>query len=103
MRVLRTQFNEEFTSRNEEINELLNKGVIPIQHLISEAEEKVKKGEMKMPSAAEMAAMRPLLMGQCAGAIHDVLSARQIIDDMIKVALQTIHTVEGNVIKISKL
>jgi NAD(P)H-dependent flavin oxidoreductase YrpB (nitropropane dioxygenase family) len=103
MRVLKTQFNEDLNSKNDEINELLNKGVIPIQHHIEQSEQKIKKGEMAMPTPSEMVAMRPLLMGSCAGAIHEILSAKQIIDDMVKVAIETIHTVSSRVQRVSKL
>jgi len=103
MRVIKTQFNEEFSSKNQEIQELLNKGVIPIMNYAEKEEEKIKKGEIPMPSATEIANMRPLLVGQCAGAIHDILPAKQIIDDMVRVAIETIHTVEGKLTKVAKL
>jgi len=103
MRVLKTEFNEEFTSKNEEINSLISKGVIPIQHHIAISEEKIKKGEMAMPSATEIVNMRPLLMGSCAGAISDILPAKQIIDEMVRGAIQTIHSIEGKIHKVSKL
>jgi hypothetical protein len=38
-----------------------------MMHYASEAEEKIKKGEMQMPSPTEIANLRPLLVGQCAG------------------------------------
>lgn len=103
MRVIKTQFNEEFTNKTGEIQELLNKGVIPIMHYAQVEEEKIKKGEIPMPSPTEIANMRPLLVGACAGAIHDVLPAKQIIDDMVRVAIETIHMVQGKLHKVSKL
>lgn len=103
MRVLKTQFNEELNSKSDEINELINKGVIPIQHHIDESEKKIKKGEMKMPTPSEMVAMRPLLMGQCAGAIDDILPAKQIVDDMVRVAIQTIHSMNSKIVQRAKL
>jgi len=56
---------------------------------------KIKKGEMKMPTPTEMAGFRPLLMGACAGAIHDILPAKQIIEDMVRVAIEVIRDVNG--------
>jgi len=64
---------------------------------------KIKKGEMSMPSPTEIANMRPLLMGQCAGAIHEVLPAKDIVEDMVRVAIQTIHSVDGKIQRVSKL
>jgi len=97
MRVLKTPFNEEFNSRHEEIDEFLKKGIIPMQHFVDESEEKIKKGEMKMPTPTEMAAYRPLLMGSCAGSIHDILPAKQIIDDMVRVAIEVIREINGKI------
>ncbi len=34
---------------------------------------------------------RPLLMGQVAGAIEDIKPAKEIIDDMVRVAVQTLR------------
>lgn len=103
MRVIKTQFNEEFTAKNQEIQELLDKGIIPIMHYAETSEAKIKKGEMSMPSPTELATMRPLLVGACAGAIHDILPAKQIIDDMIRTAIETIHAVQGKLQRVSKL
>jgi len=100
MRVLKTQMNEELNARQDEITELIGQGIIPIQKYIKDSEEKIKKGEMKMPSPTEMAQMRPLLMGACAGAIHDVLPAKQIIEDMMKVAIETIKESRAKLAKL---
>jgi hypothetical protein len=56
-----------------------------------------------MPSPSELVSMRPLLMGQCAGAIHDVLPAKQIIDDMVSQCVKIIHSIQGKIHKVSKL
>jgi len=103
MRVLKTPFNDEYNAKNDEINALLNKGVIPIQHLIKESEEKIKRGEMKMPTPTELASMRPLLMGACAGAINDIKPAKQIVDEMVKEAVAIIQSVHGKIHRVSKL
>jgi len=97
MRVLKTPFNEELNSKHEEIDDLLKKGVIPIQHYIDQSEEKIKKGEMQMPTPTEMAGYRPLLMGSCAGNISDILTAKQIIDEMVRDAIQVIRGIHGNI------
>lgn len=103
MRVIKTQFNEEFTAKNQEIQDLLDKGIIPINHYAATSEAKIKKGEMPMPSPSELANMRPLLVGSCAGAIHDILPAKQIIDNMMRDAIKTIHDLQSKLHKVSKL
>jgi NAD(P)H-dependent flavin oxidoreductase YrpB (nitropropane dioxygenase family) len=53
-----------------------------------------------MNDAAAVAEGRPLLMGQVAGAIEEILSAKQIIDDMMHSATETI---QNNYRMLSKL
>jgi NAD(P)H-dependent flavin oxidoreductase YrpB (nitropropane dioxygenase family) len=103
MRVIKTQFNEEYSSKTTEINELLNKGIIPIMDYAQKTEDKIKKGEVPMPSPTEIANLRPLLVGSCAGAINDILPANEIIENMMKGALETIKAIEGRVHRVSKL
>jgi len=44
--------------------------------------------------------MRPLLMGQCAGVIDDILPAKQIIEEMMKLAIETVKEVRGKLAKL---
>jgi len=84
-------------NRRAEIKELTEKGVIPIQHEIERFEKKVKAGEVSMPTPTEMMERRPWLMGQCAGAITDIKPAKQIVDDMVKDAIEVITRVSKKV------
>eukprot|EP00211_Chloroparvula_japonica_P005872 CAMPEP_0119132618 /NCGR_PEP_ID=MMETSP1310-20130426/11934_1 /TAXON_ID=464262 /ORGANISM="Genus nov. species nov., Strain RCC2339" /LENGTH=357 /DNA_ID=CAMNT_0007123257 /DNA_START=77 /DNA_END=1150 /DNA_ORIENTATION=+ len=75
------------TNRADEITDLLSRGIIPVKHDI---EAKAEAGEEI--SADSLGQARPLLMGQVACAIHDVLPAQVIVDDMVRVAVDTIRT-----------
>jgi len=78
------------TNKSDEIKELTGKGIIPI-------ERDMKSGDM---DAAEMIKARPLLMGQVAGAIHDVQPAKDIVDGMVSTATAIIAL---NASRLSKL
>jgi NAD(P)H-dependent flavin oxidoreductase YrpB (nitropropane dioxygenase family) len=101
MRILKTNYIMDWeNNRSNEIRELTAKGIVPIQHELATAEEKVKKGEMKMPTTAELAERRPWLMGAVAGAINDILPAKQIVDEMVRDAVLTIERVHGKLAKL---
>jgi len=101
MRIWKTPYVTHWeTERTQEIKELTEKGIIPIQNELTISEEKVKKGEMPIPSAVEMMEKRPWLMGQCAGAISDIKSAKEIIDEMVTEAIATITRVSGKIAKL---
>lgn len=51
-------------------------------------EEKASKGEM---TPKQLAAARPLLMGQCAGAITDIKPAKEIVDEMMADAVAALR------------
>jgi len=101
MRILKSNYIMDWeTNRAQEIRDLAAKGVIPIQHEIEQGEEKVKKGQMKMPSPAELIERRPWLMGSVAGAISEVLPAKQIIDEMVRGAIATIESAHSKLAKL---
>jgi len=101
MRILKSNYILDWeTNRAQEIRDLAARGVVPIQDEIAKGEERVKSGQMKMPSPAELIERRPWLMGAVAGAITEVLPAKQIIEEMIRDAILTI---EGNQRKLAKL
>jgi len=88
MRILKTPYVVDWEeNRRQEIKELTEKGIVPIQNEIEKFEEQLKKGEIKMPSASEMMEHRPWLMGQCAGAIKDIKPAKQIVEEMVSEAI----------------
>ena len=87
LRVLKTDYIMDWeTRRREQIEELTGKGVIPVQHDI---EERTSKGEEI--DAEKVMAVRPLLMGCCAGAIEDIKPAKDIVDEMISTAIEVMQ------------
>jgi NAD(P)H-dependent flavin oxidoreductase YrpB (nitropropane dioxygenase family) len=93
------------TERREEMQSLLDSGVLPVQHdldTVEKLEEEAKKNghqEEDVNSSLEgrLAGLdlddveRPYLMGEVAAAIKDVKSAKDIIDEMIKEAIQQLR------------
>jgi NAD(P)H-dependent flavin oxidoreductase YrpB (nitropropane dioxygenase family) len=87
MRVLKNEYiNKWENERQQEIKELTSKGVIPV---INDIEQRSAKGEEVSPR--DMAAFRPLLMGQAAGAISDIKPAKEIIEEMMQGAIQALQ------------
>jgi len=72
------------TRRRAEQEKLLADGVVPVQHDIAMAQQDKNVDSQSFSEA------RPLLMGQVAGAIEDILPAKEIIDNMIKLAIETL-------------
>lgn len=87
--------------RREEMQSLLNKGILPITHdlemLEKEEEERSKGDSGNSSSGSTLKGMdiddveRPYLMGEVAAAITDVKPAKEIIDDMVKEAIQQLR------------
>ncbi|KZT52376.1 2-nitropropane dioxygenase [Calocera cornea HHB12733] len=76
LRVRKTKYAEDWeTNRKEEIVQLTSKGIIPVEDDLEKHPEKSLEA-------------RPWLMGQVAGAIDKVLPAQEIVDDMVKVAVE---------------
>jgi len=79
LRVRRTDYVADWeANRKEEISELTSKGVIPHEHELEKHPEKSVEGRM-------------WLMGQVAGAIHEVLPAQTIVDNMVKDAVECLR------------
>ncbi|GBG34788.1 Nitronate monooxygenase [Hondaea fermentalgiana] len=84
LRVLRTPYvNEWETNKSKEIRELTGKGVLPA---IQDMEQKEKSG--KEITFEDRLNVTPLLMGKNAGAINDIKSAKEIVDEMVTTAAQ---------------
>ena len=89
------------TERREEMQGLLDKGVLPVQQDLETLEklEEENKSEEEVNSSLEgrLAGLdiddveRPYLMGEVAAAIRDVKPAKEIIDEMIKEAIQQLR------------
>jgi len=83
MRVLKNDYILQWENeRSNEIRELTSKGIIPIKWDIED-----KSAKNQLPPAEDLIALRPLLMGQCAGAVKDIKPAKQIIDEMVSEAI----------------
>jgi NAD(P)H-dependent flavin oxidoreductase YrpB (nitropropane dioxygenase family) len=75
-RVLRTPYVKSWENRGAELKEMLSQGVIPFVKEIEEGKTMISE-------------FFPALMGQCAGAITDVKTADDIVQDMMRDALST--------------
>lgn len=96
MRVRKTEYiNDWHENKSQEIKDLTSKGILPVQH---DVEQRAKAGEefdMKMRMR-----VTPLLMGQVAGAINDVPSAKDIVDEMTTTAISIIKSNQNFVAKL---
>jgi NAD(P)H-dependent flavin oxidoreductase YrpB (nitropropane dioxygenase family) len=77
-------------NRSQEIKQLCAKGVIPVKHDLE-----TKLGQKEDVSPNVVSASRPLLSGSCAGAITDIKPASQIIDEMVKGAIEALTQANG--------
>jgi len=98
MRVIKNDYIMNWENeRQKDIKELTAKGIIPV---IQDIEQRSARGEEVSPK--DMAAHRPLLMGQAAGAITDIKPAKEIMEDMMRGAIEAI-TQSGAMIVRAKL
>mmetsp|Transcript_37388 Transcript_37388/g.106811 ORF Transcript_37388/g.106811 Transcript_37388/m.106811 type:complete len:345 (-) Transcript_37388:81-1115(-) len=77
-RVLRTPYVKSWEARPNELRELLDKGIVPYQKDMHEEK-------------AGLSEFFPALMGQCAGAIRDVKTADQIVQEMMMEATKALR------------
>jgi len=77
-RMLRTPYIKAWEERSQEVKEMLAKGQIPFS-------DDVNSGK------AGFSEFFPALMGQCAGAIRDVKPAEDIVQEMMRDALDTLR------------
>jgi len=98
MRVLKNPYIDSWEARPEEIKRLTSQGIIPVPN---EMEEMSKDGKEIDPKLMMQA--RPLLMGQVAASIHDVLPAKDIIDQMISGAVAQLKSNAAKIHHVSKL
>jgi len=79
LRVRKTAYSEEWeTKRKDEILRLTSQGIVPVEQDLQQHPEKSLEA-------------RPWLMGQVGGAIDSVLPAKQIVDDMVKGAVESLQ------------
>jgi len=74
------------------IDEFCKNGVVPIEGIMKEVIESGKEISMK-----ERLEIMPMLMGQTAGAIDEILPAKVIIDNMVKDAVDKLKDVSGRI------
>jgi len=86
MRVLKTSYTQKWEEKQDEIRRLTQEGIIPGK---KDMEERLASPEEVTPE--EMASAMPLLMGQAAGAINDVLPAQDIIHEMVNDAIDALR------------
>lgn len=99
MRVLKNEYILNWENeRQNEIKELISKGTIPVNY---DLEQKSSKGEEVSPVL--MARLRPLLMGQVAGAITDIKPAAEIINEMMRDAVSILKQLNSQMAPVSKL
>merc|ERR1712137_40882 len=80
LRTLKTDYVRDWeTNRQNEIRELTAKGIIPAHH---DYETRTARGE-EIPDEELLTKYKATLMGQCAGAIHDIKPAADIINEMV--------------------
>lgn len=92
------------TERRDELFSLLDKGILPVQHdldTVDALESESKEGKAVETANASLEGKlagldiddveRPYLMGEVAAAIRDVKPAKQIMDEMIKEAIQQLR------------
>jgi len=92
MRVLKNAYNMDWeNNRAEEIKQLTSKGILPVYHDMAEKE----KGGEEVDFKTRMD-MMPLLMGQAAGAVDEILPAKDIMDDMVNTAISTLRGVAAS-------
>jgi len=88
MRVLKNEYILDWEeNRQAELKELTSKGVIPA---IKDFEESDNTDNFVKYS--------PLLMGQIAGAIHDIKPAKEIVEEMIRDAISTIRSANQKIV-----
>jgi len=98
LRVIKNEYIMDWEkNRAEQIKELCAKGVLPVKH---DMQERMAKKEDVTPEM--IAAAYPLLSGSCAGAISDIKSAKEIIDSMMREAVESLRLASSRVVK-SKL
>lgn len=79
-------------NRQADIKELTGRGKIPVEHDLETMGDDVDDDTMDNA--------RPFLMGKVAAVVNDRLPAKQIIDDMVKEAVDCIN--QGNSYVVSK-
>lgn len=83
LRVYETEYVKDWNSRPMEVKRLCDKGVLPFQHELDETKKKNpdKLGDLFINGM-------PFLMGQGAAGVKDVRPAKDIVEDMVREAIE---------------
>eukprot|EP01052_Picozoa_sp_SAG31_P054053 SAG31_NODE_14174_length_823_cov_1.720994_1_plen_106_part_00 len=94
MRVLKNDYIMDWEdNKAEDIKKLTSKGVLPA---IADRERMEKSGkEIDFKTQMDM---MPLLMGQAAGAIDEILPAKDIIDEMMSTATKILKSLQAQIV-----
>ena len=87
LRARMNEYIEEWEKRPEEIKRLTDQGIVPMAHDMDEGR------DIDMP----------FLMGQVAGVIGDIKPAREIVEDMVKEACDTMRAAHSYITPASRL
>ena len=99
MRVLKNKYAVDWEeNRQAEIKELTSQGHVPAFY---DMERREKSGE-EMDFKERMDAM-PLLMGQGAGAVNEVMPAKQIMDEMVTGAVEILKRQASTITAVSDM
>lgn len=104
MRIIKNKYSVNWEDkRGEEMKGLLQTGIIPVTNDQRVVEQKAKGELPEAPLPYGIEKAHPWLCGQVAGAINDVLPARQIVESMIEEAAQMMQANSAKVAWPSKL
>lgn len=98
LRVIKNEYVNGWEARQSEIKELTGKGILPAH---DDMEKKKKAGE-EMTFEDQLNVV-PLLMGQCASAIKEVLPAKVIMEEMVNGAAAILNQTHSYVVTGSRL
>jgi len=94
MRIVKSKYASDWEeNKASQIKELTSKGIIPAYH------DQQQEGWDTKPLADRMDAM-PLLIGQACGAIDEIQPAKQIIDEMVGLAVEVMQKNAGLISKL---
>ena len=106
MRIVKNKYAEDWAdNRRDEMERLLNKGVIPYTYDVTKFQKlnKENSGKFSMDYAKQYDDAIPHLSGQIAANIKSVLPAKTIVDDMIKECIQVLRYQNSRIKLASKL
>ena len=83
LRVYETPYVKDWNSRADEVKRLCDQGILPFKHHMDETKKKNpdKLGELFIKGF-------PFLMGQGAAGVHDIRSAKEIVEGMVSQAVE---------------